>query len=139
MRVLSPKPPSDANQLTVMFCDLVGSTQLSTTMDAEDLRDVITSFQHSCRDAVKAYDGFVARYMGDGMLVYFGYPQAHENDAERASRAGLDVVSAVAALSADVGKAHGVTLAVRVGIATGAVVVGDLDRRGCSRRGRCGG
>ena len=123
---------AERRQLTVMFCDLVGSTQLSTTMDAEDLRDVITSFQHSCRDAIKAYDGFVARYMGDGMLVYFGYPQAHENDAERASRAGLDIVSAVAALNADVGNAHGVTLAVRVGIATGTVVVGDLIGEGAA-------
>jgi class 3 adenylate cyclase len=77
-------------QLTVMFCDLVGSTALSAAMDPEDLRDVITSFQTRCTDAIRRYDGFVAKFMGDGILAYFGYPRAYEDEAERSARAGLD-------------------------------------------------
>ncbi len=119
-------------QLTVMFCDLVGSTALSTKLDPEDLREVITGFQDACRRAVEQYDGFIARYMGDGMLVYFGYPQAHEHDAERAVRAGLELVGSMAQLNAGVAAAHGVSLAVRVGIATGAVVVGDIIGEGAA-------
>ena len=123
---------AERRQLTVMFCDLVGSTELSTKLDPEDLRDVITSFQHHCREAIQRYAGFIARYMGDGILVYFGYPQAHEDDAQRAVRAGLDVVGSMADLNAEVGKAHGVVLAVRIGIATGPVVVGDLVGEGAA-------
>ena len=93
---------TERRQLTVMFCDLVGSTALSTAMDPEDLRDVITSFQTRCAEAVKRYDGFVAKYMGDGILVYFGYPRAHEDEAERSARAGLDIVAAMADLNAAV-------------------------------------
>ncbi len=129
----SSAPPGKASaqeaerrQLTVMFCDLVGSTALSTQMDPEELRDVITSYQDTCRKAITRYDGFIARYMGDGMLAYFGYPQAHEEDAERAVRAALDVVSAMTALNDAVGRPHGVVLAVRIGIATGPVIVGDF-------------
>jgi len=128
--VSAPTPLKSAQaerrQLTVMFCDLVGSTALSTKMDPEDLRDVITSFQDKCREAIGRYEGFIARYMGDGMLVYFGYPQAHEDEAERAVRAGLDVLGSVASLNDRVGKKHGVVLAVRIGVATGPVVVGDM-------------
>jgi class 3 adenylate cyclase/tetratricopeptide (TPR) repeat protein len=123
---------AERRQLTVMFCDLVGSTALSTRMDPEDLRDVITSFQDKCREAISRYDGFIARYMGDGMLVYFGYPQAHEEDAERAIRAGLDVLASVASLNADVGKTHNAVLAIRVGVATGPVVVGDMIGEGAA-------
>lgn len=123
---------AERRQLTVMFCDLVGSTALSTQMDPEDLRDLITSFQDKCREAIRRYDGFIARYMGDGLLVYFGYPQAHENDAERATRAGLDIVESMASLNAKVGKAHGAVLAVRVGVATGPVVVGDMIGEGAA-------
>ena len=123
---------AERRQLTVMFCDLVGSTALSTQLDPEDLRDVITSFQDNCRAAIQRYGGFIARYMGDGMLVYFGYPQAHENDAERATRAGLDIVGSMASLNSEVGKAQGVVLAVRVGVATGPVVVGDLIDEGAA-------
>ncbi len=108
-----------------MFCDLVGSTALSTVMDPEDLRDVITSFQKNCAEAVKRYEGFVAKYMGDGILVYFGYPRAREDEAERAARAGLDIVAAMAALNAAVPRPPGVELTVRIGIATGPVIVGD--------------
>jgi Adenylate and Guanylate cyclase catalytic domain len=89
-------PEAERRQLTVMFCDLVGSTALSTGMDPEDLRDVIASYQSRCSAAIRRYDGFVAKYMGDGILVYFGYPRAHEDEAERSARAGLDIVDAMA-------------------------------------------
>jgi class 3 adenylate cyclase/tetratricopeptide (TPR) repeat protein len=108
-----------------MFCDLVGSTALSTGMDPEDLRDVIASYQSRCSAAIRRYDGFVAKYMGDGILVYFGYPRAHEDEAERSVRAGLDIVAAMAELNAAVPRPPGVELAVRIGIATGPVIVGD--------------
>ena len=118
-------PEAERRQLTVMFCDLVGSTALSTGMDPEDLRDVITSFQNRCSAVIRRYGGFVAKYMGDGILVYFGYPRAHEDEAERSVRAGLDIVDAMAELNAAVAKPSGVELAVRIGIATGPVIVGD--------------
>jgi class 3 adenylate cyclase len=103
-----------------MFSDLVGSTALSAHMDPEDLREVISGYQKRVADTVQRFGGFVAKYMGDGVLIYFGYPQAHEDDAERAVRAGLELVTAVTAL-----KTHA-ALQTRVGIATGLVVVGDL-------------
>jgi class 3 adenylate cyclase len=118
-----PKPPQDTaerRQVTVMFSDLVGSTALSARMDPEDLREVISAYQKCVAETVQRSGGFLAKYMGDGVLVYFGYPQAHEDDAERAVRAGLELVSAVTAL-----KTHA-ALQTRVGIATGLVVVGDL-------------
>src|SRR5260370_697074 len=116
---------AERRQLTVMFCDLVGSTAFSTGMDPEDLRDVIASFQNRCSAAIRRYDGFVAKYMGDGILVYFGYPRAHDDQAERSARAGLDIVDAVAELNVAVSRPPGVELAVRIGIATGPVIVGD--------------
>jgi len=126
---LPPPAPAlaqaERRQLTVMFCDLVESTALSTGMDPEDLRDVIASFQNRCSAAIRRYDGFVAKYMGDGILVYFGYPRAHEDEAERSVRAGLDIVDAMAKLNAAVPRPPGVELAVRIGIATGPVIVGD--------------
>src|SRR6187401_2668073 len=103
-----------------MFSDLVGSTGLSARMDPEDLREVISAYQKCVAETVQRFGGFIAKYMGDGVLVYFGYPQAHEHDAERAVRAGLELAAAIAAL-----KSH-VPLQARVGIATGLVVVGDL-------------
>jgi class 3 adenylate cyclase len=118
-------PDAERRQLTVMFCDLVGSTALSTGMDPEDLRDVIASFQNRCSAAIRHYDGFVAKYMGDGILVYFGYPCAHEDETERSVRAGLDIVDAMAELNAATRRPSGVELAVRIGIATGPVIVGD--------------
>src|SRR3954453_21237716 len=119
--------PADAErrQLTVMFCDLVGSTALSERLDPEDLRDVIAAYHRAVSETVAAFDGFVAKYMGDGVLVYFGYPRAHEDDAERSVRAGLDIVDAMAELNAAVRRPPGVELAVRIGIATGPVIVGD--------------
>jgi class 3 adenylate cyclase len=96
-----PKPHQDTaerRQVTVMFSDLVGSTALSVRMDPEDLREVISVYQNCVAETVQRFGGFVAKYMGDGVLVYFGYPQAHEDDAERAVRAGLELITAVAAL-----------------------------------------
>ena len=117
-----PKPQDTAErrQVTVMFSDLVGSTALAARMDPEDLREVISAYQKCVAETVQRFGGFVAKYMGDGVLVYFGYPQAHEDDAERAVRAGLELVGAVGGLQS------GVSLKARVGIATGLVVVGDL-------------
>ena len=111
---------AERRQVTVMFADLVGSTALSARMDPEDLREVISAYQKCVAETVRRFGGFVAKYMGDGVLVYFGYPQAHEHDAERAVRAGLELITAVTAL-----KTHSV-LQTRVGIATGRVIVGDL-------------
>ena len=111
---------AERRQVTVMFSDLVGSTALSAHMDPEDLREVISAYQKGVAETVRRFGRFVAKYMGDGVLVYFGYPQAHEDDAERAVRAGLEAVAAVTALKSPA------SLQTRVGIATGMVVVGDL-------------
>ena len=115
-----PEDRAERRQVTVMFSDLVGSTALSARMDPEDLREVISAYQKSVVASVQRFGGFVAKYMGDGVLIYFGYPQAHEDDAERAVRAGLEIVAAVAGLKAPF------SLQTRIGIATGLVVVGDL-------------
>jgi class 3 adenylate cyclase len=127
----TPTRPStdfaERRQVTVMFSDLVGSTALSARMDPEDLREIISAYQKCVAETVGRFGGFVAKYMGDGVLVYFGYPQAHEDDAERAVRAGLELVAAVGAL-----KTHA-PLQTRVGIATGLVVVGDLIGSGASQ------
>ena len=122
-----PEDRAERRQVTVMFSDLVGSTALSTRMDPEDLREIISAYQKAVAETVQRFGGFVAKYMGDGVLVYFGYPQAHEDDAERAVRAGLELVAAVGAL-----KTHA-PLQTRIGIATGLVVVGDLIGSGASQ------
>jgi len=119
---------AERRQLTVMFCDLVGSTELSGRLDPEDLRDVIAAYHRAVAEVVAGFDGFVAKYMGDGVLVYFGYPRAHEDDAERAVRAGLGLIDAVGRLDIKSAK-----LQARVGIATGLVVVGDLIGEGSAR------
>ncbi|MBV8892391.1 MAG: AAA family ATPase [Acidobacteria bacterium] len=128
--VAGASAPADAErrQLTVMFCDLVGSTALSARLDPEDLREVIATYHRAVADVVRSLDGFVAKYMGDGVLVYFGYPRAHEDDAERAVRAGLGVTDVVGRLDVKSGK-----LQARVGIATGLVVVGDLIGEGSAQ------
>ena len=123
----SPEDRAERRQVTVMFSDLVGSTALSARMDPEDLREVISAYQKCVAETVQRFGGFVAKYMGDGVLMYFGYPQAHEDDAERAVRAGLELVAAVSGL-----KTHA-ALQTRVGIATGLVVVGDLIGSGASQ------
>jgi class 3 adenylate cyclase len=129
---LSSLPRADAaerRQLTVMFCDLVGSTALSARFDPEELREEIRAYQNAVSGVVAHYDGFVAKYMGDGVLAYFGYPRAHEDDAERAVRAGLEIEAAVTRL-----ETRGTEpLAVRIGIATGLVVVGDLVGEGSAQ------
>jgi class 3 adenylate cyclase/predicted ATPase len=131
--VRAPESPrwdeAERRQLTVMFADLVGSTALSTRLDPEDLRKIIGAYQRRCAEVIAKSGGFVARYMGDGILAYFGYPQAHEEDAERAVRAGLELVEAVAKLDDGAGAA----LHVRVGVATGLVVVGDLRGEGAAQ------
>src|SRR5271166_6349752 len=119
-------PEAERRQVTVMFCDLVGSTALSTRLDPEDVREIVGTYCACCADLITQAGGFVARYMGDGVLAYFGYPQAHEHDAERAVRAGLALVEAVPKLTTTAGA----PLQVRVGIATGLVVVGDLTGSG---------
>src|SRR6516165_4437212 len=116
----TPRDSAERRQVTVMFSDLVGSTALSARMDPEDLREVISAYQNCVAETVRRFGGFVAKYMGDGVLVYFGYPRAHEDDAERAVDAGLEAVAAVGGLRSSV------PLQTRVGIATGLVVVGDL-------------
>ena len=112
---------AERRQLTVVFCDLVGSTELSRKLDPEDLSDVMRRYQDAVSGTVARYDGHVAKFLGDGMLAYFGWPQAHEDQAERAVHAGLEAIGATRDISVD-----GVALAARVGIATGLVVVGDL-------------
>jgi class 3 adenylate cyclase/predicted ATPase len=116
----NPREEAERRQVTVMFADLVGSTALSTRIDPEDLREVISAYQKCVTEIVCGFEGFVARYMGDGVLVYFGYPHAHEDDAERAVRAGLELIAAVGELKTELPQK------VRVGIATGMVVVGHL-------------
>ena len=118
---------AERRQVTVMFSDLVGSTALSARMDPEDLREVISAYQKCVAETVGRLGGFIAKFMGDGVLVYFGYPHAHEDDAERAVRAGLELVLAVGALKTQA------PLQTRVGIATGLVVVGDLIGSGASQ------
>jgi class 3 adenylate cyclase len=116
----APSHTAERRHLTVMFCDLVGSTALSTRFDPEDLREVIAAYHRAVAGVVAGFEGFVAKYMGDGVLVYFGYPRAHEDDAERAVRAGLGTIDAVGRLDIKSTK-----LQARVGIATGLVVVGE--------------
>jgi class 3 adenylate cyclase len=117
-----PAPAAERRQLTVMFVDLVGSTALSARLDPEDMREIVGAYQRCCTDVITRAGGFVAKYMGDGVLAYFGYPEAHEDDAERAVGAGLALVEAVRKLKT----AASAPLQARVGIATGLVVVGDL-------------
>ena len=122
-------PQAERRQLTVMFCDLVGSTALSGRLDPEEMRDVILRYQNAVADKITRFEGHVAKYMGDGVLAYFGFPEAHEDDAERAARAGLSIVAATHGLRGPGDEA----LRVRVGIATGLVVVGDLDGEGAAQ------
>jgi TOMM system kinase/cyclase fusion protein len=125
----TPAPIPDTGErrhLTVMFCDLVGSTALSQRLDAETYREVVRAYQARGAEAVERYEGHVAQHLGDGLLVYFGYPQAHEDDAERAIRAGRELLGSLEVLSAQTEAKHGVAIAARVGIHTGPVVVGEM-------------
>ena len=123
-----PTAPPDAErrQLTVLFCDLVDSTALASQLDPEDLREVVRAYQDTCAKVIARFEGHIAQYLGDGLLVYFGYPLAHEDDAQRAVRAGLGIVEALGQLNTHLGQERGVHLAVRLGIHTGLVVVGDV-------------
>ena len=130
-------PAAERRQLTVLFCDLVGSTALSAQLDPEDLREVVRAYQDTCTKVIARFDGHIAQYLGDGLLVYFGYPQAHEDDAQRAVRAGLGILEALGQLNTRLdqeglrpaptqSRQRGVHLAARLGIHTGLVVVGDV-------------
>jgi class 3 adenylate cyclase/predicted ATPase len=119
-------PEAERRQLTVMFCDLVDSTALSTQLDPEDLREVVRAYQTTCADVIQRFDGHIAQYLGDGLLVYFGYPQAHEDDAQRAVRAGLGILAAMETHNAHLEQHYKVRLAVRLGIHTGLAVVGEM-------------
>src|SRR4029077_13102330 len=125
-------PPRDAErrQLTVMFCDLVESTQLSGRLDPEDYRDVVRVYQRVCSEVIQRFDGHVAQLLGDGLLVYFGYPQAHEDDAHRAVRTSLGILEAMEDLNTRLKRAKEIQLALRLGIHTGLVVVGAMGGAG---------
>jgi class 3 adenylate cyclase len=114
---------AERRQLTVLLCDLVGSTALSMKLDAEDLNEVIRAFQQSCAAVITRFNGYIAKYLGDGMLVCYGYPQAFENAAERAVRSGLDIIEAIRILNLQLEQHKNIELTVRIGIATGPVVV----------------
>jgi len=122
----SPPAEAERRQLTVLFCDLVDSTALSSQLDPEDLREVVRAYQDTCAKVIARFEGHIAQYLGDGLLVYFGYPLAHEDDAQRAVRAGLGILEAMGQLHPSLGQEREVHLAVRLGIHTGLVVVGDV-------------
>jgi class 3 adenylate cyclase len=119
-------PEAERRQLTVLFCDLVDSTPLSSQLDPEDWREVVRAYQEACAKVVGRFEGQIAQYLGDGLLVYFGYPLAHEDDAQRAVRAGLGMIEAVGQLNTRLAQERGVHLAVRLGLHTGLVVVGEV-------------
>ena len=121
-----PRPEAERRQITVMFCDVVDSTTLSSQLDPEDYREVIRAYQATCAEVIQRFEGHIAQYLGDGLLVYFGYPQAHEDDAQRAVRTGLGMVEALGTLNTGLEQDKGLRLAVRVGIHTGVVVVGEI-------------
>jgi TOMM system kinase/cyclase fusion protein len=126
----SHTPDAERRQLTVMFCDLVSSTSLSSELDPEDYREVVRQYQRVCAEVISRYDGYIAQYLGDGLLVYFGFPQAHEDDAQRAVRSGLGIIEAIETLNARLEQDKGVELAIRLGIHTGLVVVGEIGEDG---------
>jgi class 3 adenylate cyclase len=121
-----PPPEAERRQLTVMFCDLAGSTPLSEQLDPEDLREVMRAYQETCAEVIQRFEGHIAQYLGDGLLVYFGWPQAHDDDAQRAVRVGLGILEAMETLNARLERDKGLCLAVRVGIHTDLVVVGEM-------------
>jgi class 3 adenylate cyclase len=123
-------PEAERRQLTIMFVDLIGSTRLSSELDPEDLREVVREYQRSCTEVITKYDGNVAQLLGDGLLVYFGYPVAHEDDAQRAVRTGLEILEVIQALNLRLKQDKGVKLAIRLGIHTGLVVIGEMGGEG---------
>ena len=133
-QMVSPAPPRSADaerrQLTVMFCDLVDSTKLSAQLDPEEYREVVRAYQGACSEVIQRFDGHIAQLLGDGLLVYFGYPHAHEDDPQRAVRTGLGILAAMGDLNQELPQAKGIQLAIRVGIHTGLVVVGAMGGQG---------
>ena len=127
---VSSPPEAERRQLTVMFCDLVDSTTLSSHLDPEEYRDVVRAYQSACTEVIQRYDGHIAQLLGDGLLVYFGYPGAHEDDAQRAVRTGLGILAAMGDRNTRLQHAQGLQLAVRLGIHTGLVVVGAMGGAG---------
>src|SRR5438132_3589952 len=123
---VSPMADAERRQLTVLFCDLVDSTALSGQLDPEDLRDVVRAYHQVCSEVITRFEGHIAQLLGDGLLVYFGYPQAHEDDAHRAVRTGLGILEAMGDLNKRLEQDKGITLALRFGIHTGLVVVGAM-------------
>ena len=128
--VTPPTPEAERRQLTVMFCDLVDSTKHSSQLDPEEYRDVVRAYQTACTEVIRRYDGHIAQLLGDGLLVYFGYPHAHEDDAQRAVHTGLGIIEAIGALHTRLEQDKGIRLAVRLGIHTGLVVVGEMGSQG---------
>src|SRR5262249_41685587 len=128
---VGPAAPDEAHDIaqrrhmSVMFCDVVGSTPLAGQLDPEDFREVLSGYQQACARAIERFGGYTAQYAGDGLLTYFGYPRAHEDDAERATHAGLQVLEEVATLNARLADERGLTLGVRIGIHTGRAVAGE--------------
>src|SRR5215813_15048427 len=122
----SPTPEAERRQLTVMFCDLVDSTKLSSQLDPEEYRDIVRANQNVCTEVIHRYEGHIAQLLGDGLLIYFGYPQAHEDDAQRAVRTGLGILAAMGDLNTRLQQEKGIQLALRMGIHTGLVVVGEM-------------
>ena len=127
---IPPSPDAERRQLTVLFCDLVDSTALASRLDPEDLREVVRAYQATCAEVIQQFGGYIAQYLGDGLLLYFGYPQAHEDDAQGAVRTGLGMVEAMKTLNMRLEREQGIRLAVRIGIHTGLVVVGAMGGHG---------
>jgi class 3 adenylate cyclase len=121
-----PPPEAERRQLTVLFCDLVDSTVLASQLDPEEWREVVRAYQRTCAEVIQRFDGYIAQYLGDGLLVYFGYPRAHEDDAQRAVQASLGILEAMDTLNARLVQDKNRRLAVRIGIHTGLVVVGEM-------------
>ena len=121
-----PLPDAAKRQLTVMFCDVVDSTNLSGQLDPEEYREVLRAYQAACVEAIQRFDGYIAQHLGDGLLVYFGFPTAHEDDAQRAILAGLGMLDAMQTLNTRLGQEHGIRLSIRVGMHTGLTVIGDI-------------
>src|SRR5207244_623496 len=128
--VASHTSEAERRQLTVMFCDLVESASLSSQLDPEEYRDVVRAYQRVCAEVITRFDGHIAQLLGDGLLIYFGYPHAHEDDAQRAVRAGLGIVEAIGTLHMSFAQTTGITLALRLGIHTGLVVIGAMGDQG---------
>jgi class 3 adenylate cyclase len=126
----APPPDAERRQLTVMFIDIVESTKLASQLDPEDYRDMVRAYQTACTEVIRRYEGHVAHLLGDGLLVYFGYPQAHEDDAHRAVRTGLGILDAMGDLNKGLQQTKGIQLALRMGIHTGLVVIGEMGSTG---------